>query len=328
MSEQAVDANAIVSHTDDRGRTLSGVGADADKLAETMERHAPAPAEKPAAVTPPADGAPPATTEPPPSRGRQRFADLTRERDEAKAAAEAAKAEREQFARERDEIRARFEAAEKARTEPPKEPSAPEPKQPTRPEPDVEEIGTKYQTFNAFLTDHAKWVLEQQEQPDYEQSVREVLNAERARQEFQTAVQSSQDRARKAYADFDTLLKSPTGQIALGKSAEESFERVNFIMRHPQSEHVQYAILKDAALAQRLQQASAYEFGQIVAGLVPAAAPAKPAWTPPPAPYTAVGGSAATVPTSSSEIAKKGGNFDEYREKRSAELGRKVTRWK
>lgn len=328
-----VDANTLVSHTDERGRTLSGMGADVEKLAETMERHAPAekPAKDPAAAQPPVDTEQPAQ---PVSRGRQRFSDLTRERDDAKAAADAAKAEREAIARERDELRQRLEQGAKPpapAAEPKAEPGA---AQPTRPEPTEDEIGTKYKTYAEFSRDLAKWVVEQERatltasDPDsLRKTVSEILAEERAELEFRHAVDTSQERARKAYPDFETLLNGPAGQIPLGRTREESIDRVAFIARHPQSEHIQYAILKDAALAESLQKSDPIAFGAAIAGLVPAAKPAAPAWTPPPAPPPTVGASTPTVAKTSADVAKAGGGMDEYRKKRDAELGRTRPRW-
>lgn len=159
-----------------------------------------------------------------------------------------------------------------------------------------------------------------------------MLSGEKHLEQFETAIQSSQDRGRKAYPDFDTLLKGPAGSIALGRTAEEAIERVEFIARHPQSEHIQYAILKDQALATRLRDSDPYTFGVLVAGLIPATTPTKPAapaWTPPPPPHPTVGASSPTVTKPSAELAKKGYDFDAsgYREKRAAERGLKPRRW-
>lgn len=333
-TETAVEANTQVSHEDAHGRVLSGVGVSADRLAETMERHAPPEPTPPAAPKGPEPGAaapdaPVATV----SRGRQRFSDLTRERDEAKAAADAARAEREQIARERDELRQRLEK--------PAEPAPPAGKaaepvkaEPTRPEPTEDEIGTKYQTYAEFARDLARWVVEQERaQFDPAATVREILAQERDRADLQTAMASAQDRARKAYPDFDDVLKA-NGQIPMGRSVDEARARVAFIAKHPQSEHIQYAILKDAELAKRIGQSDDLAFGMAIADLAksPAApaAPARATWTPPPAPHPTVGASTPTTTPSYADLTKKGGHdFDSsgWREKRAAELGRKPRRW-
>jgi hypothetical protein len=319
MSEPAIDSTAQVSHEQD-GRVLSGVGVSADRLAETMDRHAPSsPEEPPAGGTPaiPAEGtaAPPAAE--PVSRGRQRFSDLTREREEARAEAAAAKAEREAIARELAELKARpaSEPAAPAAAAPPAKP------EPTRPMPTEDDlVAGKYQTYAEFTRDLAKWELEQyQATQDPAATVREILAQERERERFTSTLNASQDRARKAYPDFDTHFKA-NGQIPLGRTKAESLERVAFIANHPQSEHIQYALLKDAALLQRLGQSDPYTFGVAIAGLVPPPAAARPAWTPPPSPHPTVGASSPTTPTPSAELAKKG-DYEAYKAQRNRERG-------
>jgi hypothetical protein len=324
MSEPtAPDSNTIVSHEQD-GRVLSGMGADAEQLAETMERHAPP--EKPdapkgtAATGTAADGVPsPATPAAPVSRGRQRFADLTKERDTAREETAKERGERERLEARVRELETPRPAAQPVAAEPAKPKAA----EPTRPEPTEDEIGVKYQTYAEFARDLSKWVLEQhvaaQQQTDDER-INALLDQREAEREFVSTARASQDRGRKAYPDFDALLKGPAGKVPLGPNESEAVQRAQFVISHPQSEHIQYAILKDETLARKLQQASAMEFGVIVAGLVPAAAPARPAWTPPPAPHPTVGASSPTTATPSAEMAKKG-DFDGYRAKRAAERG-------
>jgi len=337
MSEaETVDANTVTSHEQD-GRVLSGVGVSADRLAETMERHAPPePETKPALGT----GAAPApdgqagvsapAAEPPPSRGRQRFADLTKERDTAKAEAEALRAEREALARERDELKARVSQPSPAAAEPPKKA---EPPPPTRPMPTEDDIAEgKYQSYPEFMRDLIKWELEQERaaaQGTTQAEVREMLALEREAAEFRSAMQSSQDRGRKAYADFDTLLKGPAAKVKMSTDPHEAIERVSYILKHAQSEHIQHAILSDVKLAEQLRDSDQITFGVTIAGLVPAAKPAAPAWTPPPPPYATVGAGSPTTATPSSELPKKGFDFDSsgYREKRAAERGVKTRRW-
>lgn len=312
MSEPAIDTNTITSHEQD-GRVLSGVGVSADRLAETMDRHAPEPEPE----TPPA--AEPGAAQPEKvTRGRQRFSDLTREREEARAETAKERTAREALEREVTELRAKVQPA--ASPEPAKEPA--KAAEPTRPKPSEDEIGTKYQSYADFTEDLADWKYEQRQvAADPAKTVREILAQEREQQTFVSELRASQDRARKAYPDFDTLLKGPAADIPLGRTPQEGVERVRFIVQHPQSEHIQAAILKDVAVAKSLQAADAYTFGTIVAGLVPPPTPAKPAWTPPPSPHPTVGASSPTTGKSSGELAAKGYDFDAsgYREKRAAE---------
>lgn len=330
MSESvAIDPNAQVSVEQD-GRVLSGVGVSEADLQETMDRHAP---EEPAAdpAVPLAPISAPAEAVPA-SKGRERYSVLARQREEARADAATAKTEREAAIRERDEFKARLEQGSRqpeptAVQEPVSAPAA------TRTKPSEDEIGTKYQTYAEFMYDASAWVFEQQQAQQrggYEQQVRDVLARERSRDQFQTIVNDSQARARKAYPDFDTLLDGPVGQIHLGRDYNESVERVAFVAHHPQSEHIQHAILKDQALAERLRDSDPYTFGLTIAGLIPTAQPKARAWTPPPSPHPIVGASSPTTPTPSGELAAKGHNFDEsgYREKRAAERGLKPKQWR
>lgn len=328
-----------IARVEQDGRVLSG-GTDVARLEETMDRHAD---DKAAA---PGKNAPPDKTEQPPlgtgtptpeagasatpaaplSRGRQRFSDLTRERDEAKAAADAAKADRERIEREYQEFKARA-AQPPTESAKPVEPATPA--EPAKPKsfPTYEQwLETSGGETDWYLYDAQKtqFYIAQAREADtqtVEERVREAIEAREAEREFMATAKASQDRGRKAYPDFDTLLKSPTGKIAMGRTPDEAMERAHFILAHPASEHIQYAILKDEALARKLQASNAYEFGVLVAGLVPVPAAPKPAWTPPPPPAPSVGASSPTTTASSAEIAQKGGGFDAYRAKRAAERG-------
>lgn len=325
--------DAQVTATDDSGRTLSGVGVSVERLEQTIESREKTPPEKSAAAlgtgTPTPDAGAGQTPAAPQTRGRARFADLTRERDEAKAAEKAAREELSARLRELEETHARAsQPSSHQAPQAPQQPQQPPPPQYTRPEPSVDEIGVKYETYEQFIRDLQRWEIEQyhvQTQQAVQQQVWGAISAREQERQFVTAVSQTHERGAKAYPDFQNMLKTgPGSQIPLGRSVNESLERAQFVIAHPQSEHVQYAILKDAALAQRLQQSDPYTFGQIIAGLVPPAPPSRPAWTPPPAPYEAVGSASATAQTSSSEIAQKGGGFDAYRAKRAAERGVKA----
>lgn len=326
---ETVDPNAQVSHAE-HGRTLTGVGVDAEQLAETMERHAPPTPEpsKPSETVQPSTPEPAAPAEP--SRGRKRFSDLTKERDAANERAAAKEAEAQAAIRERDELKARL-STPPSTPEPskPAEVAKPTEVKPTRPEPSEEEIGTKYATYGEFARDVARWVVEQdraQAAASDADRVRAVIASERQHESVMAKVQEARERGRKTYADFDTLLSSPTGAIDLGRTKAESVERVLFIAQHPQSEHIQYAILKDEALARKLQTSDPYTFGVTIAGLVaPQPSKAERNWTPPPSPHPTVGASSPTSSPSSAELAHKG-DYDAYKRKRAAELGISVRR--
>jgi hypothetical protein len=99
--------------------------------------------------------------------------------------------------------------------------------------------------------------------------------------------------------------------------------RARLIFSHPATEHLQYAIMKDGALAQSLQRMSDLEFGMAIARLAPnGATPAPSRQAAAPAPYQPVGSGSPTVSASSAELAARGGSdYDRsgYREKRAAE---------
>lgn len=138
MSEP-VNADTVTSHEQD-GRVLSGVGVSVEHLAETMERHAPPePVAPPNAGEPtPATGTPEAPAAPPQTRGRQRFSDLTRERDEARAETSKERAEREAIAKENAELRARI-------SQPPAQP-----RREPQPEPTTQPKRETFPTFDEF----------------------------------------------------------------------------------------------------------------------------------------------------------------------------------
>lgn len=321
------------------GRVLSGMGVSEDRLHAVMDRDATpeAPAETPlgnAGTPAPAPAtaeaaATPAPVDEKPSRGRQRFSDLTREREEARAETARLRTEFETATRERDELRARL-AAPPAAVAQPQPPAAPAQPQYTRPEPTEDDIGTKYATYPEFTRDQARWVLEQ-EQQSFDARIEQRIYAAQQQQRFQQTALQAQERGRKAYADFDQqLAKGPGSQVPLGRFPQEAVERAQFVISHPHSEHLQYAILRDGALAARLQQMDPYSFGLALAALVPTqgsgASPASPALpvATPPAPFQPVGSGSTTTTPSSADLAKRGSfDFDKsgYREKRAAERG-------
>lgn len=331
MSDPAPDPGTVVSHEQD-GRVLSGVGVSADQLAETMDRHAP-PDPAPAASQPGSPGAPsaaapetPAAPDPtaaPQTRGKARFAELAAQRDAERQKREAAE-------RERDELKARLtqpQAAPEAPARPVERPVEPEPARGTRPEPSEEEIGAKYKSYAEFTKDQALWLWEQQ-QAQLQTVVRQSIEADHAARTYQEHIEATRVKGRQAYADFDAVLQQgPGGQVQM------PMDRIRAIYAAPQSEHLQYAIMKDAGLAQHLAQLDPIGFGVALARLVaqvqPAEAGRPAAGTPgPPAPYQPVGAGTRTTVPSSSDLASKGYDFDKsgYRERRAAERGLKPRR--
>jgi len=317
-----------VSHEVD-GRILTGVGVSADDLAETMERHSPdgetvAPVES---VTSPAAGPPSAgDVAAKPSRGQRRFDELTREREDARREADAAR-------RERDELRARLEH-QSQRVEParavehalssPSSGAAPS----TRPKPTEDEIGAKYQSYGDFVEDLADWKAEQRLAGlDLGAHVRGVLEAERASTQFTSTVEQTFVKGRELFPDFDR-----TRTTGPGATVNFSGPKIQAILSLPPdlSAKVQYAISRDAGVAQHLSSLSDAMFGYELARIAPqaSASPASPSAGSPsvPAPYSPVGSGTRTAAASASELVKAHGyDFDKsgYREKRARELGRK-----
>jgi len=310
-----VETSTHVSAEQD-GRVLSGAadsGATSEALQEVMDRHAPEPETAPATEATPAT---PTATEPvKESRGRQRFTDLTREREEARAEAATAKAEREAIARERDELKARLSQPQ----QPPREPERPVAPVYTRPEPDVNEVGTKYETYEQFTRDQALWVHEQQAQ-SFDGRIQQALERDRYQRTFNDTIEKTRAKGRETYADFNVhALNGPGAQVPM------SGDRLEAIIHHPQSEHLQYAIGKDAALAQRLATVGPIEFGIELAKLVPASngtSHTAPTFTAP-APMQPVGTGSRTTVTPATELAGKGFDFDKsgYRQRRAQERG-------
>lgn len=334
MSETAIDANAVTSHEQD-GRVLSGVGVTADRLAETMERHAPSESDSggTAAAGQAAETGSPAPTaqDAKPTRGQQRFSELAKARDTEKARADAAEARAK-------ELEARVAAQPPTAAVPPVEAKTEPAKPAAKPDkfdfPDYEEFLTtnsnasykdfeleRFQAFDAWKDARASASIDER--------IVARLASERASRTLDETVERTRVKGREAYADFDAVLKSGPG-AAVNMHADDAVasRRIAMIFHHPQSEHLQYAIMKDGALAAKLAGMDDLAFGMEIARLVPTASPSRREHVPPPAPFTPVNGNSATTQTASSELASKGFDFDRsgYREKRAAERKRAAGR--
>lgn len=310
----------VVSH-EQGGRVLSGVGVTADALAETMDRHTPDETQAEAVAT--ATSAAVTPEIPKPTRGQKRFSELSQAAKDAAARADAAE-------RERDELKARLAqppVAEPQRQQAPQVAATAA----TRTKPVEDEIGTKYQTHSDFMEDLADWKVEQRlSAMDLDARVRQGIEADRSSRSFNDLVERTRAKGRDVYADFDTVMTTGTGsQIPLGRTAQEAMERAQFVINHPQSEHLQYAIMKDGVLAQKLASLPAMEFGLELARIAPSSAAVSPASTAgtgsviAPAPYQPVGSGTKTTVTPSADLVKRGFDFDKsgYRERRAAERG-------
>jgi hypothetical protein len=339
MPETETATLDVASHEQD-GRVLSGVNTDRSALKAVMDRHtrkeaqvavpeptADQPAESSEPETPQASAPAP---EPKPLKGRARFSQLEHERDEAAKRAQDVAAQAEAVQRERDELKARLEALEQAQRSPeppaPKEPTpAAQPKPATestatRPMPTEDEIGTKYQTYGEFVADLSKWNLEQaMAQLDPRPLVQQALAQERQQQERVRLIEGAKERGKAVYPDYQAMVVEGRGP---GAQVNIPMDRVDAIVLHPQSEHLQYAIAKDAALAQRLAACSPLDFGVILSSLLPAgaaSAASTPARVTPPPPYQPLTGGSRTTPPPLTDVVQKAGfDFDKsgYRERR------------
>ena len=321
---------AVVSHQQD-GRILSGVGADPHDLAETMDRHTPEDRQvEPAAVeqapapqapdVAAASAQPEPTPEKPLTRGQKRFADLTREREDARREAAALRVELEQ-ARSRPSSPGAVAAV-------PEPVRAAAPAEPTRAKPTEDMIGTVYQTYADFVEDLADYKAEQRQsaQTDIDARIRTAIEADRASRSFQESIPTMLDEGRKAYPDFDAVRAS--SRVGFPK------ETLAEIAKMPNRSHVVYQLAKDESLAILVSNVGASNPDQVASFLTrlfPASTDARPASsaqpsvTPPPAPYQPVqGGRPTTVTPSAERVNGSGYDYDKsgYREARKAERAR------
>jgi len=307
------DPNVTVS-VEQNGRVLSGVGVSTDQLAETMERHddRTTPAEK----VIPADTSIQATSEPvKPTRGQARFSELTSARKAAEEKAEAA----EKRAAELEARLAQQPRPEPQRQEQPQQPPVAQSAQPTREKPSEDDIGTKYETYAAFVEDLSDWKTEQRlAAQDMRAAVREMLKAEREAATFDTHVEAVRAKGRAAYKDWDILQKSGPGTFV-----DMPAPAIHAILQHPQSEHLQHAIMASAEIAQKLAQlafSNPYNFAFELAKLAPAEPPSnghRPQQNIP-APMQPVGSGSRSSTPSSAEYAEKG-DYQSYKAARAAE---------
>lgn len=336
MSETAIDVNTQVSHSQD-GRTLSGVGVEAERLEAVMERHAPEPAKSALGTeaAPASDGqaAAPAQT-----RGRQRFSDLTRERDAARDETAKERTQRETLEREVTDLRAKLAQASTPQqaAQAQQQLTQAEQRQAQQPQrfafPKYEEFiaqpGNESVDYDSYLDIKAdardQW---RESQRPIQSVVQQALEADRSQRSFMDSVQQAHTKGRAAYKDFDAVLQSgPGASIPLSLDTQANLARLRYVVNHPQTEHIQYAIMKDAALAQALQAASDIDFGIRIASLVPAPQAQRQASAPSTSyVFDPVGSGSQTTTPKSSEVIKGTFDYDKsgYRERRAAERGLK-----
>ncbi len=325
MSGEGIDSGGVARHEQD-GRVLSG-GTDAGKLSETMERHAPPePAGGTTAKEQPVEtGSPaPAASEPKPTRGQQRFSELAKARDTEKARADAAEARAAA-------AEAKASAPPPAREPEPAKPAATEPAKPAKPErftyPSYVEAVEKDPALS-----YDQWELDRLDARDEWRAAKTTEASEKAAADKRQADFAKDFNAK--LTDWDTkrdafVAKRPdrapalvaflkrldeggiTPVVAALLESEAGIEVADYLAGN-QAEEQRIAALSPVSQAR--------EIGKLEMKLASAPAPAKPAWTPPPAPHSPVNGNTSTVSPPSGELAKKG-NFDAYRLKRAQERG-------
>ncbi len=292
-----------------------------------MERHAPEPTAEPTDTSTAttaesvqaqpteqtnADGTPRKLT-----KGQERFRQLEHERDTHKKQAESAQQRAERAERERDEVKRNFEAL---RTQP-KATVQTESTVATRERPSEDQVGSKYPTYADFVEDLADWKAEQREtklRQDIASTVSERIEADRARQSLTSHATDIKARGREAYQDFDAVLTASDVMFSPGHQQA--------ILMMPGSEHVQYALGKDRALAERISQVNdPFMLGLELAKLIPSGRAVSPASTRPtaipkaPVPYQPVGSGSKTTSPPLEDLAADG-NYDAYKARRSADL--------
>ena len=352
-------AHEQVEVEDAQGRILAGVGVTPESLQQAIDSHdakaepasgGEAGADAAAAAVPGAsavavDAAPATDLERDDDtgrfkkregKGRERFSALTTERDSERDRANRLQAEL-------DELRAaQTRAFEQPKAAPTNgngnghapAPTAAPPSEPqfTRPQPRVDDIGTKYQTYEDFIYDVSRWQNEQtvaQAMPAIQQQIDRAIGANRAEQMFYQSVdrkslQTSIDRGKQKYPDFAAVIAA--------SSVEMPWPVMTLIGNHPQSEDLQYKLAKNPTVAQIITLA--HQAGDqntvdiLLAGLAPPIAAASPASTAragvtnAPAPYQPVGsGSKTTVPPLEELARSHGDDYDSsgYRERRAQE---------
>ncbi len=301
------------------GRILTGVGAPVESLQETVESRseaAPEPVSDAAATPSPerSEGGQFKAKEP---KGRARFQELTSERDTYKGQAESALERAERAERELSELKSKPQAQSQPVTEP-------EPAPVVRARPSEDEVGAKYPTYADFVEDLADWKAEKRILAAKEE-FQQILSERDMRQSLSSHVQTIGSRGREAYKDFDTVIQASPVLF--------SPDHQRAILMAPHSEHVQYALASDLALAERIAAITdpfllGLEFAKLGPSSVSAPSSPRvvsPASTPAgvsskaPAPYQPVGTGTKTTSPPLEDLAAAG-DYEAYKARRSSDL--------
>jgi hypothetical protein len=298
--ETAPDPHETATVTDSKGRELSGSGVTEADLSEGL-RDAPA-----------LEGQPDTPKEP---RGRQRYAELTKARDEAKAAVLAEK-------QRNDALASRLALLEAATTKAlqPEQPVEPVPE--GRQKPTSAEIGTKYVDYESFVEDLSDWKAEQREiklREEFNARFEQRIEAERASRAQSSQADTVLTRGRAAYTDFDAKVS------ACPVVFPEAMLRA--IVALPHAEHIEYALASDPALAARIAKIpDGLTLGLELAKLQPSEGRVMPASQPravrssqAPPPFEPVGTGTQTTSPPLADLAASG-NYEAYKAQRKAML--------
>jgi hypothetical protein len=172
--------------------------------------------------------------------------------------------------RERDELKRQLEELRTGKTPAAAaDPAAPE--YLTGPPPTEDEIGSKYETYDAYIRAAAKW--EAKEELARERQASTVDARTRA---FQEATHQTQLRGREKHADFDAITEEFTGS---GRQFTPFM--TDAILQHPHGHEIAYALMTDARLYEAIAKAPSWivamtELGKLLTRLEAAPAPAQP----------------------------------------------------
>jgi hypothetical protein len=302
VAETVVDPHETVSVEDTSGRVLSGSGITEDALTEGLrdaETRFPDQPENPER----------------PPKGRQRYAELTKQRDEAKAAASAEKQRNEDLASRL----ALLEAATTKALQPQRElePVVEE----GRKKPTSAEIGTKYVDYDAFTEDLADWKAEQREiklREEFNARFEARIEAERASRAQSSQADTVLTRGRASYPDFDAVVN------ACPVVFPEAMLRA--IVALPQAEHIEYALASNPELAERIAKIpDGLTLGLELAKLQPSGGRVTPASRPSgvrssqaPPPFEPVGTGTSTTSPPLADLAASG-NYLAFKAARDAQ---------
>lgn len=316
MGEAVSDLSTV--SVEREGRVLSGVGVAEDTLHEAMDRLTPesepetGKRDERGQFAPTEAQTPPAKPEP---KGRQRYSQLTSERDEAAKRAAEAEARATELA-ERLKALESTPRPEARKTDPAVEPETPN--KALRKRPSINEIGTTYADWDAYEADLGAWDDERVAslRSEVEAQVRASIDAERAASAHAERVHEVFTAGRKAYQDFDAVVN--------GCTLEFPVPLLLAIKAMPEAHHVQYALGKDRAAAERIiGLRDPVLMGVELAKLVPSSV-ASPASTAAarvsqaPAPYQPVSGGTTTTSPPLHELAASG-NYEAYKARRESE---------